>query len=120
LFTGDGGFMMASHDLDAVRLAGIKNLNIVVLNDERYGSEEKYLRPLALPFDTITQTLPDVVALARVYGGDGVVVRTMDELEALALPRTGLFIVDVRLDPELDGEQALPRKRQSITAQFGE
>jgi acetolactate synthase-1/2/3 large subunit len=107
LFAGDGGFMMSSHDLDAVRLAAIRNLTIVVMNDQLYGSELRYLEKYDLPADIIFQPTPDLAALARVYGGDGATVWDRDELATLDLPLDGLFIVDARLDPEVDGRMAL-------------
>jgi acetolactate synthase I/II/III large subunit len=105
LFTGDGGFMMASHDLDAVAMNGF-DLNIVVLNDEQYGSELVYLDRYDLPLDIARQPLPDVPTLARAFGGEGVIVRTQDELDAIELPRSGLFIVDARIDPEVNARSA--------------
>ena len=107
LFAGDGGFMMSSHDLDAIRLAAIRNLTVVVMNDQLYGSEVRYLRKYGLPADIVCQSTPDLIALARVYGGDGVVVSCPAELEAVELPRDGLFVIDARIDPEVDGRLAL-------------
>jgi acetolactate synthase I/II/III large subunit len=107
LFSGDGGFMLASHDLDTVRLSGIDNLTIVIMNDEMYGSEMRHLTKHALPMDVIGQPIPDVRALAHAYGGDGATVTDEAQLESLVIPDTGLFMVDVRLDPLVDGRDAL-------------
>lgn len=102
LFCGDGGFMMSAQDLDAVRLNDL-NLTVVIMNDEQYGSELQHLAMYNLPGDVVRQDLPDVVSLAHAFGGVGVVVQTEDELAALGLPYRGLFIVDVRLDPAVNG-----------------
>lgn len=107
LFTGDGGFMLASHDLDSVRHGNIDNLTVVVMNDRQYGSEIRHLEKYDLPADVIAQPMPEVQALARAYGGRGVTVSTEEELAAVALPESGLFILDVRLDPLVDARQAL-------------
>lgn len=101
LFAGDGGFAMTMHDLDAVRLAGL-DLTIVVMNDEQYGSEVKHLDRYALPMDVIAQTLPDIPKLAEAFGGEGHVITGLAQLDALGLPREGLVILDVRLDPAAD------------------
>jgi acetolactate synthase I/II/III large subunit len=107
LFTGDGGFMLASHDLDSVRSGGIHNLTIVVMNDEQYGSEMRHLNKHDLPMDVIAQPMPDVGMLARAYGGSGVTASTPDELDALELVDVGLRIIDARIDPLVDGREAL-------------
>ncbi len=110
LFSGDVGFMMSSHDLDAIRLNDL-DLTIVIRNDEQYGAERKYLAAVGLPPDLARQTLPDVPALARALGGDGVVIRDLDEVRDEHLAQRGLFILDVRLDPVTDWRPALDRAR---------
>jgi acetolactate synthase-1/2/3 large subunit len=105
LFAGDGGFMMSSHDLDAVRLNGL-NLTIVVVDDEQYGSDVKHLAKYGLSNAVITQSLPDVVALAQAFGGIGRVVRRLADLDGLDFNRPGLQIVDVRVDPEVNVRDA--------------
>lgn len=107
LFSGDGGFMLSAQELDTARRAGIDNLTVVVMNDQQFGSELKYLNKLRLPTDVVRHSTPDLVALARVYGGDGAVVRTLDDIDALAPNRKGLFVIDVRLDPLIDAHLAL-------------
>lgn len=102
LFAGDGGFMMAAQELDTVRLNGL-DLTVVVANDEQYGTEVKYVDKYGLPHDVVRQTMPDIPLLAQAFGGRGVLVRTDDELAALDPPRTGLFLVDARIDPVIDG-----------------
>jgi thiamine pyrophosphate-dependent acetolactate synthase large subunit-like protein len=88
-------------DLDAVRLSGL-NLTIVIMNDEQYGSEVKYLVKYGLPMDVIAQPLPDIPLLAKAFGGEGHVITAVDQLDALGLPRPGLVILDVRIDPTAD------------------
>lgn len=107
LFTGDGGFMLSSHDLDSIRLGGIDNLTIVVMNDQQYGSEIRHLERYDLPTDVVDHPMPGVQKLADAYGGHGVTVSTPEELEAVELTRDGLLILDVRLDPFVDARRAL-------------
>lgn len=106
LFCGDGGFMMTAQELDTVRLNGL-DLTIVVLNDEQYGAEVPYLSVYDLPPDIAQQNMPDLEKLAEAFGGQGVVVRSQEELASLSLSYRGLFIIDIRLDPLVNGRQAL-------------
>ena len=102
LFCGDGGFMMAAQELDTVRVNEL-SLTVVIMNDEQYGAEVRYLSQYGLPGDVVKQPLPDIPALAEVFGGSGVVIRTDEELRQLRIPEDGLFLVDARIDPAVDG-----------------
>lgn len=101
LVTGDGGFMMSSHDLDAVHLNRL-DLAIVIVNDGQYGSDAKYLDDYGLPRDIIQQPLPDVHSLAEAFGGVGMVIRTLKDLSEAPLVGHGLRLFDVRVDPEVN------------------
>lgn len=83
LTTGDGGGLMALADLEsAVRVAGGRGL-AVVWNDAAYGAEVNLygLKGLA----RAPMLIPEVnfAALATAMGAEGVVVRTLDDLERL-------------------------------------
>jgi thiamine pyrophosphate-dependent acetolactate synthase large subunit-like protein len=106
LVCGDGGLMMSAQELDAVRLAGLR-LTIVVMNDLQYGAEIKHLRQYGLPDTIAQQAPPDLVRLAEAFDGVGTVVETLEELSALELRAAGLHLVDVRIDPEVEGSRAL-------------
>ena len=84
LTTGDGGGLMALADLEsAVRVAGGRGL-AVVWNDAAYGAEVHLygLKGLAEAPMLIPQV--DFAAVARGFGGEGVVVRSLDDLERLS------------------------------------
>ena len=84
LTTGDGGGLMALADLEsAVRVAGGRGL-AVVWNDAAYGAEVNLygLKGLAEAPMLIPQV--DFAAVARGFGADGVVVRTVPDLDRLA------------------------------------
>jgi len=98
LLCGDGGFMMATSGLDTVRLEGLSNLTIVVMNDQMYATELKYLREFSLPHDIVEQEMADIPLLAAAYGGIGKVVRTMEELDRLDLDGPTFRIFDIRID----------------------
>jgi thiamine pyrophosphate-dependent acetolactate synthase large subunit-like protein len=104
LFCGDGGFMMASHDLDAIRLNRL-NVAIVIMNDQMYGSDARHLAKYGLPLDIISQPLPDIPMLAAAFGGQGFVIRAEEEIVELAIPQ-GLTLIDVRIDPEVSARDA--------------
>lgn len=98
---GDGGFMMSAQELDTIRFQGL-DVTIVVMNDQQLGSELKYLRRFGLDYTVAEQSTPDLVQLARAYGGEGFVVQTEDELAELDYSQGGLRIIDVRIDPVVD------------------
>jgi thiamine pyrophosphate-dependent acetolactate synthase large subunit-like protein len=106
LFCGDGGFTMASQDLDSIRYNEL-DVTIVVINDEMYGAEVKYLRSYGLSTDVLRMSFPDVTALADAYGGRGVVIRDIDELGEVDLEPRGLLLIDVRIDPIADASDAV-------------
>jgi thiamine pyrophosphate-dependent acetolactate synthase large subunit-like protein len=84
LTTGDGGGLMALADLEsAVRVAGGRGL-AVVWNDGAYGAEVNLYGLKGV--STAPMMIPEVdfAGLARAVGAEGVVVRTMDDLERLA------------------------------------
>jgi thiamine pyrophosphate-dependent acetolactate synthase large subunit-like protein len=84
LTTGDGGGLMAVSDLEsAVRVAGGRGL-AVVWNDRAYGAEVHLYGAQGLAPAPMLIPEVDFAALCRAVGGEGVVVRTLDDLEALA------------------------------------
>ena len=84
LTTGDGGGLMALADLEsAVRVAGGRGL-AVVWNDAAYGAEVNLYGLKGLADGPMLIPEVDFAALARAVGAEGVVVRTLDDLDALA------------------------------------
>ncbi|WP_308493154.1 thiamine pyrophosphate-binding protein [Microbacterium terrisoli] len=103
LTTGDGGGLMAIADLEtAVRVAGGRGL-AVVWNDGAYGAEVNLygLKGLA----TAPMLIPEVdfAGLAEAVGAEGVVVRTLADLDRLetwaALPASQrpFLLLDCRI-----------------------
>ncbi len=84
LTTGDGGGLMALSDLEtAVRVARGRGL-AVVWNDAAYGAEVAvYASHGVAPAPMLIPEV-DFAALATSVGAEGVVVRTVDDLDALA------------------------------------
>ena len=84
LTTGDGGGLMALADLEsAVRVAGGRGL-AVVWNDAAYGAEVNLygLKGLAQAPMLIPEV--DFAGLAAAVGAEGVVVRSLADLDRLA------------------------------------
>jgi thiamine pyrophosphate-dependent acetolactate synthase large subunit-like protein len=104
LAVGDGGFLMSIAELEtAVRLK--RNICIFIYNDSAYSAEVHHFGPEGYSASMAQFPVTDFAAIARGYGGDGVVVRHLSDLEALkrwvADGAQGVFIVDGRINPKL-------------------
>jgi thiamine pyrophosphate-dependent acetolactate synthase large subunit-like protein len=84
LTTGDGGGLMALADLEsAVRVAGGRGL-AVVWNDAAYSAEVNLYGLKGLAQGPMLIPEVDFAGLGSAVGAEGVVVRAVDDLEALA------------------------------------
>lgn len=84
LTTGDGGGLMAIADLEtAVRTAGGRGV-AVVWNDAAYGAEVNLYGLKGLAESPMLIPQADFAAAAAAFGAEGVVVRELADLEALA------------------------------------
>lgn len=84
LTTGDGGGLMALADLEsAVRVAGGRGL-AVVWNDAAYGAEVNLYGLKGLAQSPMRIPEVNFAGLARAVGAEGVVVRTLTDLDRLA------------------------------------
>ncbi|WP_345801770.1 thiamine pyrophosphate-binding protein [Microbacterium sp. AZCO] len=83
LTTGDGGGLMALADLEsAVRVAAGRGL-CVVWNDGAYGAEVNLYGLKGVAEEPMLIPEVDFAGLARAVGAEGVVVRSLDDLERL-------------------------------------
>ncbi|GAA5205619.1 thiamine pyrophosphate-binding protein [Microbacterium kyungheense] len=116
LTTGDGGGLMALADLEtAVRVAGGRGV-AVVWNDAAYGAEVHLYGLKGLAEQPMLIPQVDFAALASGVGAEGVVVRTLDDLQRLASwsaepPASRAFLV---LDCRISGEVVAPYQREII------
>lgn len=102
MFTGDGGFMMGGINEfnTAVRLG--LDLIVIVANDSAYGAEHIQFIDRKMDPSLTEFHWPSFAETARALGGEGVVVRSLAELETglEALERRkGPFLIELRLDP---------------------
>ncbi|HWK92782.1 MAG TPA: thiamine pyrophosphate-binding protein [Luteimicrobium sp.] len=105
LTTGDGGGLMALADLEtAVRTAGGRGL-AVVWNDAAYGAEVHVYGRQGLTDGPMRIPEADFAALASAVGAEGVVVRTLADLDRVAAWRDEptderrFLLLDCRVSP---------------------
>jgi len=116
LTTGDGGGLMALADLEtAVRVAAGRGV-AVVWNDAAYGAEVHLYGLKGLAEQPMLIPQVDFAALAAGVGAEGVVVRTLDDLERLATwaaedEASRRFLV---LDCRISGDVIAPYQREII------
>lgn len=102
LFSGDGGFMMGGINEfnTAVRLG--LDLIVIIANDSAYGAEHVQFVDRKMDPSLTEFHWPSFVDVAKSLGGDGIEVRSKEQLEnALeALKhRKGPYLIELRLDP---------------------
>lgn len=102
---GDGAAMASLLELDTAVLYGLP-LAIVVINDESYGTEHQKLAEAGFEPTHADFRRPDLAALARSLGADGMVI---DSLEALAELKPEVFapenlpvLIDIKADVEAE------------------
>jgi thiamine pyrophosphate-dependent acetolactate synthase large subunit-like protein len=102
LFSGDGGFMMGGINEfnTAVRLG--LDLIVIVANDSAYGAEHIQFIDRKMDPSLTEFNWPSFAEIAKSLGGDGVEVRSKDELETAITAiqdRKGPILIELRLDP---------------------
>ena len=105
LSTGDGGGLMAIADLEsAVRTAGGRGC-AVVWNDAAYGAEVHLYGLKGLAEEPMRIPEVDFAAFAAAVGAEGVVVRTVGDLDRLAswaaqpVAERRFLLLDLRISP---------------------
>lgn len=100
--TGDGGFMLGG--LTEFNTAVRHGMDLIVLlfNDSCYGAEYALLRDKQMDTQVSMFDWPDFAPLATALGGRGVMVRSIDDLEAARaaiIERDRPLLIEVKLDP---------------------
>jgi acetolactate synthase I/II/III large subunit len=103
LIAGDGGFMLNGWAEFTTAVREKLDLIIVVCNDGGYGAEYIQFRRKGMDPSLSILNWPDFAPVATAMGGEGVTVRSADDLpaacEAIAR-RTKPLLIDLKLDPE--------------------
>lgn len=116
LTTGDGGGLMALADLEsAVRTARGRGM-AVVWKDNQYGAEVNVYGKLGVAEGPMLIPEIDFAGLAEPFGAEGVVVRTLEDLERLRTwreedPDERRFLV---LDLRVSGEIVAPYQEEIL------
>lgn len=103
LITGDGGFMLGGlvEFNTAVRYGC--DLIVVVCNDGSYGAEHIQFRNREMDPALSLFDWPDFAPVAISLGGEGVTVRTVDDLDSAVeaiQKRQRPLLIDLKLDPD--------------------
>jgi thiamine pyrophosphate-dependent acetolactate synthase large subunit-like protein len=100
VFVGDGGFMFSLVELDtAVRLK--IPMTVIVVNDEAFGAEVRYLQNRKLPYDLACYPSPAFEQVVKGLGCEAATVRTAEQLLA-ACDNIGKFPVPYVIDARID------------------
>ncbi|HEY3258745.1 MAG TPA: thiamine pyrophosphate-dependent enzyme, partial [Pseudonocardiaceae bacterium] len=97
---GDGGALMSIAELDTAVRLGLP-LVIVIYDDEAYGAEVHHFGPDGHALDTVVFPPTDIASIARGFGCDGVLVRTVADLGVVADwlhgPRSRPILIDAKV-----------------------
>jgi thiamine pyrophosphate-dependent acetolactate synthase large subunit-like protein len=106
LVIGDGAMMMGLMEIDAAVRYNLPVL-MIVMNDAAYGAEIYFLKRMGMTSEYARYKDPDIAAIARGMGAQGLTVHRLSELEHiqswLAKP-TGPLVIDCKVNPEVRGE----------------
>ncbi|TQM11372.1 thiamine pyrophosphate-binding protein [Pseudonocardia kunmingensis] len=101
---GDGGFMMSMAEFTTAVRERLPLL-VVVLDDGAYGAEHYKLVHFGMDAGYSLNDWPELVPMAEAMGARGMTVRKPAELDALTeivADLDGPFLVDVKLDPNVN------------------
>jgi thiamine pyrophosphate-dependent acetolactate synthase large subunit-like protein len=105
LGVGDGGFLMSVSELETLVRLDLPVL-VVVYNDAAYSAEVHHFGRAGVGMDLVQFPPTDIAALARGAGANGVTVRQMSDLDAVATwiaEPHGPLVVDAKIDPTVVG-----------------
>jgi len=104
LVVGDGGFMLGGLQEFNTAVRHKVDMTVILLNDSSYGAEHIQFRNKEMDPSLSVFDWPDFAPVAQALGGEGVTVRTADDLEAAVarIGRTGgrPLLIDVKCDPD--------------------
>jgi thiamine pyrophosphate-dependent acetolactate synthase large subunit-like protein len=103
---GDGGTFMSLGELETAARLRLPLL-VVVYNDDAYGAEVHHFADRAEGLDLVRFPETDLAAVGRAVGADGVTVRGLQDLKAVAswlARRDRPLVVDAKVTPTVVGE----------------
>ena len=103
---GDGSMLFHIQELDTVTRFKMQMV-LIVWNDGGYGAEVHKLVPKGFDPGQSSWESPDFVAIAKAFGGDGVMLEKESDLTAAiqeGLRKGGLYLIDVRVSPTLPSD----------------
>jgi thiamine pyrophosphate-dependent acetolactate synthase large subunit-like protein len=103
---GDGGAMMGLPELETAARLRLPIL-FVIYDDAAYGAEVHHFRPMGHPVETVQFPDADFAAIARGAGCEGIIVRTLADLEPVTdwlARRERPLLVDAKVDPDVCAE----------------
>lgn len=103
---GDGSLMFNIQELETVVRHGL-NMVLIVWNDAGYGAEVHKLVAKGFDEKLAQWDSPNFVALAKAFGGDGVLLNDASEVGAAVaegLRKGGLYLIDARVSPSTPTE----------------
>ena len=98
---GDGSMMFHIQELDTVVRFGLQMV-LIVWNDGGYAAEFYKLDAKKMARGQSVWDSPDFVAIAKAFGGDGVMISKESDLPAAVsagLKQGGLYLIDLRVSP---------------------
>jgi len=98
---GDGSMLFNLQELETIVREKL-NITLVVWNDAGYGAEVHKLVAKGFNEKLAQWPSPDFVALAKAFGGDGVLLNDPSEIGAAVAEgqlRGGLYLIDARVSP---------------------
>ncbi|NKQ56106.1 thiamine pyrophosphate-binding protein [Amycolatopsis sp. K13G38] len=107
VFVGDGGFAMSLVELDTAVRHRIP-VAIVVIDDDAYGAEVRYLENRGESAHLARFDSPDFAAIARGYGCEARTVRTLEDLTSACdriRDASGPLVIDVKVNPDVVNRQ---------------
>jgi len=103
---GDGSLMFNIQELETVVRHGL-SMVLIVWNDAGYGAEVHKLVAKGFDEKLAQWDSPNFVALAKAFGGDGVLLKDSSEVGAAVaegLRKGGLYLIDARVSPSTPTE----------------
>lgn len=103
LLIGDGGLLMTLGELETMVRENLP-LIVIVMNDGAYNAEVHHLRLRGLPTAKAEFGHADFASIARSFGIRSAIVRSLEDLEAIAIHLTNrreALLVDCRINPSV-------------------